>query len=93
MSVLQSCPGATLIKEPVPEVFPCPRCGADVEIWTHEVSYRCDRCGTEVFREAAALPSCIEWCEAAKECVGEDAYNRYFAMKKKSDVHGITKDH
>ena len=74
-----SCFGATRIKEPIPEFFKCPSCGAVVEIWTNENSRRCRKCGQMVFREQ--LPSCIEWCEYGKECVGEEAYNTYMKAK------------
>ena len=69
------CPGAARIREPIPEFFECPQCGAEVEIWTHENSRKCDECGYEVFKEH--VPSCIEWCKYAVQCVGEAAYERY----------------
>lgn len=75
-----SCPGATRIKEPIPEFFICPSCNAEVEIWTNENFRKCGNCGGTVFREQ--LPSCIEWCDYGKECVGEEAYNRYMKAKE-----------
>lgn len=80
-----SCPGSIRIKEPIPEFFKCPKCGAEVEIWTHENSRKCSNCGETVFKEQ--MPSCIEWCEYGKECVGEEAYNRFMEAKvnKKED--------
>ena len=90
MSLFQ-CPGAVRIKEPIPEFFKCPTCGAEVEIWTHEQSRKCERCGTEVFKEY--VPSCIEWCKYAKDCIGEEAYGRYMTGKKKDgDANGEEKD-
>ena len=75
------CPGAVRIREPIPEFFKCPNCGGEVEIWTHEQSRNCGRCGTEVFKEH--VPSCVEWCKYAIDCVGEDAYHRFLNRKKK----------
>ncbi len=74
-----SCPGATRIKDPIPEFFKCPNCGAEVEIWTNEYVRKCSKCQTEVVREG--VPTCIEWCEYGKECVGEEAYDRYMKAK------------
>ena len=74
-----SCPGASRIKEPVPEFFSCPKCGAEVEIWTNEYSRKCNNCGHEVLKDE--VPTCIEWCDFGKECVGEEAYNRYMEAK------------
>jgi len=79
MSIL-SCPGANRIKEPIPEFFICPTCNAEVEIWTNENFRKCGNCGEMVYREQ--LPTCIEWCDYGKECVGEEAYNRYMEMKE-----------
>lgn len=80
-----ACPGASRIKEPIPELFKCSKCGADVEIWTHEFSRKCQICGNNVLKEE--VPTCIEWCDYGKECVGEEAYNRYMEAKghKKED--------
>jgi DNA-directed RNA polymerase subunit RPC12/RpoP len=71
---LSQCPGARRIREPSPEYYTCPNCGAEVEVWSHELFYPCDNCKTPVFREKKA--SCIDWCQYAKECVGEETYNR-----------------
>ncbi|MEK7280819.1 MAG: hypothetical protein AAB037_00500 [Chloroflexota bacterium] len=68
------CPGSQTIRQPVPEDYLCPNCGEVVEVWSNELKHNCPKCGTPVFREAA--PSCIDWCQYAKECVGEEAFNR-----------------
>ncbi len=54
------------------EVFKCPGCGAPVEIFSDETRARCQRCGEKVYREK--LPSCIEWCAKARECLGEERW-------------------
>jgi ribosomal protein S27AE len=69
------CPGSKLIRQPKPEMFDCPNCGAEVEIWTDEVRGACARCGTTVMRYQDQ--SCLEWCKLAKSCVGEAAYNNF----------------
>ncbi len=43
------CPGIT--PSPKPTHKKCPKCGADVEIWTDEKSAKCPKCGTRVRRE------------------------------------------
>src|SRR3990170_2829998 len=67
-----SCPGSKAIKNPTPELLTCPNCGAEVEIWTNELSYPCSNCGARVFREQH--PSCIDWCPYAEECIGPEVY-------------------
>ena len=75
MGTIMSCPGSARIKEPVPELFMCPSCHSEVEIWTNETSRACPTCATRVFSNE--IPACIEWCEYGRECVGEGAYNKY----------------
>ncbi len=72
MSPINYCPGSRSVKDPVPEYFSCPQCGEEVEIWTHELMQPCPRCKTPVFR--AQHPTCIDWCQYAKECVGPELY-------------------
>ena len=74
MTFAKSCPGSRFIREPIPENINCPSCGAEVEVWSDELSQPCPSCGTRVFREQH--PSCIDWCPAAKECIGPEVYER-----------------
>ena len=69
------CPGAKILRQPRPEMFDCPQCGEEVEIWSDEIRGTCGACGKAVFREG--LPSCVEWCKYGKECVGEEAFGTY----------------
>ena len=71
----QFCPGAKFLRQPKPEIFQCPSCGEEVEIWTDEIRGVCSNCGRTMFREGAM--SCLEWCKFAQECVGEATYDRY----------------
>ncbi len=71
-SFAKSCPGSKSVREPTPELLACPNCGEEVEVWTHELSHPCQKCGTRVFRPQRA--SCIDWCPHAKECVGVEIY-------------------
>ncbi|MDD5423341.1 MAG: hypothetical protein WC592_08275 [Candidatus Omnitrophota bacterium] len=75
------CPGSQKFKHPQPENVTCPFCGKDVEIWTDEAEGTCDNCKNKVRRKEGQ--NCLDWCKYAKECVGEDKYDKY--MKSKSD--------
>ncbi len=70
----KSCPGASTIRQPVPEFINCSNCGKEVEIWTDELKATCHNCGTKVFRAQQA--SCIDWCPHAQECVGPEVYEK-----------------
>ena len=75
-----SCPGSRLIRQPVPEDIVCIHCGEEVEIWSFEAITRCPKCGGVVCRIQGA--TCLDWCAAAKTCVGEEAYNRIMAERR-----------
>jgi hypothetical protein len=77
---MDSCPGSRLIRQPIPEDIPCIHCGTEVEIWSFEAMTRCPKCGGVVTRTRGAI--CIDWCAAAKECVGEETYNRIMAERQ-----------
>ena len=91
--MMDKCPGARRFLQPKPEIIICPHCGGEVEIWTDEVRRTCRACGGSVRREQA--PACLEWCQHARECVGEEAYgtfvrNRTTTMKRKL-LHAMEK--
>ena len=78
---IDGCPGSDDLKNPKPDYTPCPKCGEDVEIWSDEDKAVCDECGGTVSKEGAL--SCLEWCEQAVECVGQEKYDEYMSKKKK----------
>jgi len=71
--VYSRCPGQESRNLRV-EVFKCPGCGADVEIFSDEMRFRCRKCGTMVVRKEVA-PSCFDWCDAAQKCLGEGKFS------------------
>ncbi|MFC1715863.1 hypothetical protein ACFL6S_19495 [Candidatus Poribacteria bacterium] len=68
-----NCPGSKSLKDPVPEIFTCPNCDEEVEIWSHERMRKCGSCGTNVVRELDST-WCVQWCRYAKECIGVEKY-------------------
>ncbi len=76
----ESCPGSREIRIPYPEEIKCFWCDAVSEIWSDEVEIACKKCGRTISREMK--PTCIEWCPAAKECVGAEKYERLMRGKK-----------
>lgn len=74
MALDKFCPGSTGIRAPMPESITCLNCGEEVEIWTDEMKAKCPNCGTTNFREQN--PTCIDWCKFARQCIGDEAYER-----------------
>ncbi|MFC1935118.1 phosphohydrolase [Chloroflexota bacterium] len=65
------CPGQNLSKLRV-SLHKCPKCGYEVEIFSDEISRKCPECGERVYREK--VPSCIDWCASARQCLGEERW-------------------
>jgi len=70
----ESCPGSREIRSPFPEELICAFCTKKNEIWSDEPDMICKGCGKTITRDM--IPSCIEWCQAAKECLGQAKYER-----------------
>ena len=71
--MFSKCPGQVTSKLRV-ELYKCSKCGAEVEIFSDEARIKCQKCGTMVFREK--MPSCIEWCSSARQCLGEERWQK-----------------
>ena len=56
------------------ELLTCVTCGYQVEIFSDEVKVSCPKCKSLICRER--LPSCVDWCKFARQCIGEDAWRR-----------------
>lgn len=67
------CPGAANIRTSSIEIKICPECGEEVEIFSDEKSAKCSNCGFVIFND---VQSCVQWCKYARECVGEELFNK-----------------
>ncbi len=71
--MMNKCPGQDSRNIKV-EVLKCLDCGYKVEIFSDEIKVSCPKCKSLICRER--LPTCVDWCKFAKECVGEDKYRQ-----------------
>lgn len=74
------CPGSQKFSQPQPEIIKCPFCAKELEIWTDEAKAKCPSCKKTVTRKIDQ--SCLDWCKYARECVGDEVYNKYMKNKK-----------
>ena len=81
MGVLfDGCPGAAFIRgTPTIKEKICPECGEIIEIFSVDVRVQCE-CGFIAYNEVI---NCISWCKYARECVGDEVYER-LAKKEKN---------
>lgn len=69
------CPGSKSLRQPKPELFVCPSCGGEVEIWSDEIRGTCPECGATMMRDGTM--SCLDWCSMGRDCVGDEVYESY----------------
>ena len=44
-----------------------------IEIFSNDKSVKCERCGFTAYNDQQ---SCIDWCKYARECFGDEVYDR-----------------
>ena len=66
--MIDKCPGRDSRNLKI-EIIACGNCGYRIEIFSDEIKVKCPKCKTLVCR--VRLPSCVDWCSAARECIGE----------------------
>jgi ribosomal protein S27AE len=79
MRMLDKCPGAAPLRRPTIILKTCPRCGEEIEMFSDDAKMNCSKCGFTVYNNAL---SCVQWCEYAKQCVGEEVYNELMQRLK-----------
>ena len=77
--MFDKCPGVSNITTPTIKIKNCPECGEEVEVVSTDMQTECPKCGFTIYND---ILSCIEWCQYARECVGDEMYNR---LKKTKD--------
>lgn len=75
--IFDKCGGAANLRTPTLAIKRCPECGEEVELFSDDIEVVCKKCGFTIYND---IESCIQWCKYAKECVGEELYNK---LKKK----------
>lgn len=71
--MFNKCPGQDPRKTKA-ESITCSVCGYIAEIFSDEIKVQCPKCKNLICKER--LPSCVDWCKAAKECIGEERWNK-----------------
>jgi HD superfamily phosphodiesterase len=76
--MLNNCPGQDKRKI-APEPIICSSCGYEAEMFSDEIKASCPQCRQVFYREV--LPTCVDWCACAQECIGEQEYANYIINK------------
>jgi hypothetical protein len=63
----------------------CPQCGHEIELFSIDTQMPCEHCGFVAYNDTL---SCVQWCQYAKKCVGEEMYEHLMkvaAQQKKGE--------
>ena len=69
--ILDGCQGKP--RTPTIEEKTCPQCGHTIEIFSTDTEVACENCGFVAYNDAL---SCVQWCKYARQCVGDEMYER-----------------
>jgi len=70
----------------------CPQCGNVIELFSVDTEVTCEHCGFVAYNDTL---SCVQWCQYAKQCVGEEMYERMMeiARRNKEERENEKKNH
>ncbi len=71
--MIDKCPGQDR-RNIKAETLECASCGYKLEIFSDEIQVRCPKCKSMACRQR--LPSCVDWCKSARECIGEEKWKQ-----------------
>jgi len=71
---VNKCPGRDS-RMAQPENITCLNCGHVAEIFSDEFKVECPKCKNLIRKERS--PSCLDWCKAAKDCIGEEKRQQF----------------
>ena len=57
----------------------CPQCGREIEIFTVDTQAVCENCGYVIYNDAL---TCVQWCKYARQCFGDEGYERLMAVAR-----------
>ena len=66
----------------------CPKCGNMIEMFSIDTEMACEHCGFVAYNDTL---SCVQWCQYAKQCVGEEMYAHMMSVlaSQKSRKEGV----
>ena len=58
----------------------CPNCGHEIELFSIDTQMACEHCGFIAYNDTL---SCVQWCEHARKCVGDEMYEQMMEIARK----------
>ncbi len=69
--MLEGCQGKPRTPTIIEKV--CPQCGSIIELFSIDTQMPCENCGFVAYNDTL---SCVQWCEYARQCVGDEMYEK-----------------
>ena len=54
---------------------------SEIELFTCDTQAVCEHCGFVVYNDTL---SCVQWCKYAKQCVGEETYEKLMIIARRN---------
>ena len=67
--IMGGCQGKP--KTPTIQEKICPQCGSLIEMFSIDTQMACEKFGFVAYNDTL---SCVQWCEYARQCVGDEMY-------------------
>ena len=66
-------------KTPTIEEKVCPHCGSIIEMFSIDTQMACEKCGFVAYNDTL---SCVQWCQYARQCVGDEMYEHMMEVAR-----------
>ena len=76
--LLEGCQGKPRTPTIIEKI--CPQCGHEIEMFSIDTDMACEHCGFVAYNDTL---SCVQWCQYAKKCVGDEMYAQMMAIAAK----------
>ena len=57
----------------------CPNCGHTIELFAIATEVACENCGFVAYNDTL---SCVQWCQYARKCVGDEMYEHMMEVAR-----------
>ena len=82
--MLDGCQGKP--RTPTLEEKICPNCGNVIELFSIDTQVACDHCGFVAYNDTL---SCVQWCEYARKCVGDEMYEHMMEIARQQKERSL----
>ena len=73
--MLEGCQGKPRTPTIIEKI--CPRCGHEIELFSIDTEQACENCGFVAYNDTL---SCVQWCQYARQCVGDEMYEHMMKL-------------